>query len=101
MCAERLNCRRPRFEGSIDERGYRARRSEADDVGYRSRRGCTAEGAVLEIGVSGRVPVVIMIMIMIMIMIVIVMRRHVARIRRTQFQQERRAARGHESQGNI
>ena len=54
------------------------------------RRGA-AERTVLEIAVSLRVVMVLMLM----------MRRHGAGIGRTQFQQERRAARGHESHGDI
>ena len=91
MSTEWPDTRRPCLERHVDERGYLARRFKRDELGNRPMRWGTAERTVLEIGVSLRVVMVLMLM----------MRRHGAGIGRTQFQQERRAARGHVSHGNI
>ena len=75
--------------GSSDEGGYSPRRLDGDEMGNRSLSRRTAEGAILETRVILRM------------VVVRVIGRGAAGVRRTEIQQERGAARGHEPDGNI
>jgi len=88
---QRADARPHRFERDVDVGGDRSRRFERDEVGHGPRRRSAAEGAVLEIAMRRRM----------VVMLVFMMRRHATRIGRAQFQQERRAVRGHEAQRDI
>jgi hypothetical protein len=86
--SQRPDAERPGLEGNLEGRRNLAGRFELEEVGNRSLPGSTAEGTVLEVGVSLRMVVVLM------------MRRH-ACIGRAKLQQERRSARRHEPHGDI
>jgi hypothetical protein len=88
VSVERPSTRPHRFGGNICGEGHRSRGLESDEVGNRSESGRTAERTILEIRLTRRM------------MVMAVMRRSAA-VRRTEFHQERAAARGHESRGYI
>jgi len=88
VSVERPSTRPHRLGGNICGAGYRSRGLESDEVGNRSESGRTAEWTILELRLTRR-------------MVVMAVVRRSAAVRRTEFHQERAAARGHESHGDI
>ncbi len=89
MSAGQPSTRPCRLGGNLYRGGSSARGFESDEVGNGSRRGSAAEGAILEIRLTLRM------------VMVSVMGRDITRVGRTELQQERGAARGHEPDWDI
>jgi len=85
---ERPSTRPRRLGVNISWEGYRSRRLKSDGVGNGSESRRTAERTILEIRLAGR-------------MVVMAVVRRSTAVRGAEFYQERAAARGHESHGDI